>query len=248
MSFARWRERELSRDQRFHSRPERERSRRSALDSRHTAFVSRREDVLVGHAAFVSRREDLLVGHAAFVSRREDLLVGHADFVSRRQEVGCRHESVDPRALSLARWRERLRSQHAGRKAAATLRHNHGVVLRRRVVGGGSPSPEGERLGGAPCRTRERTSRPGRSRASRSNPGSSSAESSKRRHALRSDHHEGGASLARRVPDAPGCQTFAGSEAALRAVAADAIDGWLRAHLASGDVVIGVRKRPRRAT
>jgi DNA-binding XRE family transcriptional regulator/predicted RNase H-like HicB family nuclease len=37
-------------------------------------------------------------------------------------------------------------------------------------------------------------------------------------------------------PDAPGCQTFASSEKGLHAMAQDALEGWLRAHLVSGDV------------
>lgn len=45
-------------------------------------------------------------------------------------------------------------------------------------------------------------------------------------------------------PDAPGCQTFADSEHALRAMAQDALEGWLRAHLVSGEVPA----RPKRRT
>lgn len=43
-------------------------------------------------------------------------------------------------------------------------------------------------------------------------------------------------------PDAPGCQTFAESEKDLRAMAQEALEGWLRAHLVTGDVP----ERPRR--
>jgi predicted RNase H-like HicB family nuclease/DNA-binding XRE family transcriptional regulator len=35
-------------------------------------------------------------------------------------------------------------------------------------------------------------------------------------------------------PDAPGCQTFANSKEELRAAAKEALEGWLEAHLASG--------------
>ena len=44
-------------------------------------------------------------------------------------------------------------------------------------------------------------------------------------------------------PDAPGCQTFAESEKGLRAMAQDALEGWLRAHLVSGDVPDRPRRR-----
>ena len=44
-------------------------------------------------------------------------------------------------------------------------------------------------------------------------------------------------------PDAPGCQTFGGSETELRAMAQDAIDGWLRAHLVSGDAPARPKRR-----
>ena len=36
--------------------------------------------------------------------------------------------------------------------------------------------------------------------------------------------------------DAPGCQTFADSEAALREATKEALEGWLEAHLEGGDV------------
>jgi DNA-binding XRE family transcriptional regulator/predicted RNase H-like HicB family nuclease len=47
-------------------------------------------------------------------------------------------------------------------------------------------------------------------------------------------HREGSHWLAE-FPDAPGCQTFADSALALRAAAADALSGWLEAHLVAGD-------------
>src|SRR5512138_654694 len=37
-------------------------------------------------------------------------------------------------------------------------------------------------------------------------------------------------------PDCPGCQTFANRETALRGEARDALEGWLEAELAGGDV------------
>jgi predicted RNase H-like HicB family nuclease/DNA-binding XRE family transcriptional regulator len=37
-------------------------------------------------------------------------------------------------------------------------------------------------------------------------------------------------------PDAPGCQTFAGSKDELRAAAKEALEGWLEAHLVGGQV------------
>lgn len=36
-------------------------------------------------------------------------------------------------------------------------------------------------------------------------------------------------------PDCPGCQTFAKSEAELRLMASEALDGWLSSHLADGE-------------
>jgi DNA-binding phage protein/predicted RNase H-like HicB family nuclease len=42
--------------------------------------------------------------------------------------------------------------------------------------------------------------------------------------------------------DAPGCQTFADSEAKLRAAAKEALEGWIEAHLDDGDAP----PRPRR--
>jgi predicted RNase H-like HicB family nuclease/DNA-binding XRE family transcriptional regulator len=44
--------------------------------------------------------------------------------------------------------------------------------------------------------------------------------------------------------DAPGCQTFAGSEAALREASREALEGWLEAHLESGDVPPRPGRRP----
>lgn len=42
-------------------------------------------------------------------------------------------------------------------------------------------------------------------------------------------------------PDCPGCQTFATSEHKLRAMAKDALEGWLEAHLVHGEVPPGPR-------
>ena len=47
-------------------------------------------------------------------------------------------------------------------------------------------------------------------------------------------------------PDAPGCQTFADSETALMARAAEALEGWLEAHLVDGQAP-PAPKRSRRA-
>jgi predicted RNase H-like HicB family nuclease/DNA-binding XRE family transcriptional regulator len=46
-------------------------------------------------------------------------------------------------------------------------------------------------------------------------------------------HREGKHWLAE-FPDAPGCQTFAASEAELRTAAKEALEGWLEAHLVGG--------------
>ncbi len=50
------------------------------------------------------------------------------------------------------------------------------------------------------------------------------------KHTREGDHH-----LAA-FPDAPGCQTFADSLDALKSAAKEAIEGWLEAHLVSGQV------------
>lgn len=57
-------------------------------------------------------------------------------------------------------------------------------------------------------------------------------------------HREGKHWLAE-FPDAPGCQTFASSESALRAMAKDALEGWLEAHLVGGDAPPKPRVRQR---
>ena len=57
-------------------------------------------------------------------------------------------------------------------------------------------------------------------------------------------HREGKHWLAE-FPDAPGCQTFADSEKALRSAAKEALEGWLEAHLIGGDAP--PRPRARRA-
>jgi predicted RNase H-like HicB family nuclease/DNA-binding XRE family transcriptional regulator len=57
-------------------------------------------------------------------------------------------------------------------------------------------------------------------------------------------HREGKHWLAE-FPDAPGCQTFADSEAELRAAAKEALHGWLEAHLVSGDAPDKPRARRR---
>src|SRR5258708_38571556 len=43
-----------------------------------------------------------------------------------------------------------------------------------------------------------------------------------------------GKHLLAEFPDAPGCQTFAASRDELRAAAKEALEGWLEAHLMSG--------------
>lgn len=43
--------------------------------------------------------------------------------------------------------------------------------------------------------------------------------------------------------DAPGCQTFAGSRAELRKMAHEALEGWLQAHLESGQAPPRPRRR-----
>jgi transcriptional regulator with XRE-family HTH domain/predicted RNase H-like HicB family nuclease len=45
-------------------------------------------------------------------------------------------------------------------------------------------------------------------------------------------------------PEAPGCQTFASAGEDAEAVARDALEGWLEAHLASGDVPPALSGRP----
>src|SRR5580700_6842828 len=44
--------------------------------------------------------------------------------------------------------------------------------------------------------------------------------------------------------DAPGCQTFASGEPALRGAAKEALEGWLEAHLADGQVPPRPKRRP----
>ncbi|UQA56324.1 type II toxin-antitoxin system HicB family antitoxin [Polyangium aurulentum] len=55
-----------------------------------------------------------------------------------------------------------------------------------------------------------------------------------------------GDSLLAEFPDAPGCQTFARTEAELREAAREALEGWLEAHLIDGEAP--PRPKRRRAT
>lgn len=57
-------------------------------------------------------------------------------------------------------------------------------------------------------------------------------------------HREGKRWLAE-FPDAPGCQTFASSEVALRRAAKEALEGWLEAHLVGGEAPRRPRSRRR---
>ncbi len=57
-------------------------------------------------------------------------------------------------------------------------------------------------------------------------------------------HREGKRWLAE-FPDAPGCQTFAGSEARLRGAAKEALEGWLETHLLGGEAPERPRVRRR---
>jgi DNA-binding XRE family transcriptional regulator/predicted RNase H-like HicB family nuclease len=52
-----------------------------------------------------------------------------------------------------------------------------------------------------------------------------------------------GKHLLAEFPDAPGCQTFAGSEAKLREAAKEALEGWLEAHLVGGQAPHRPRRR-----